>query len=273
MIVAAAKDLILTTQTDHAAFAAELLSLWRADGLPSNPRRQPLLLAVREHDNGWAETDSAPRCRSDGRPHDFGSLPSAERLELWRRGVDRWRDREPAVAVYVVRHAVALHERHGTGGDGAEAPEIAEDWDEAMAEWRELQEELRREAELSPEELASDYRFLALADTLSLIVCARWSEPKTVPSAEGPVRAALETAAGDSRGTAPGSLPGSEERLTLRLDPFPLAGITTFRLRVRRIPDRRYEGDADLALELARATWDTVEIRIAPRAGRESPAA
>lgn len=44
---------VLTTQTDHAFFSGEVLSLWREDGLPQHPRRGDLLFAAREHDNGW----------------------------------------------------------------------------------------------------------------------------------------------------------------------------------------------------------------------------
>ena len=66
--------LLVVSQNDHAHFAAELLALWRADGLPDHPRRRRLLFAAREHDNGWRETDSAPFCdREKGRPHDFMS--------------------------------------------------------------------------------------------------------------------------------------------------------------------------------------------------------
>ena len=61
VIVVDKGDLLrVITQPDHARFAAELLSLWRADGLPEHPRREQLLFAVREHDNGWREADAAP---------------------------------------------------------------------------------------------------------------------------------------------------------------------------------------------------------------------
>src|SRR6187401_2294836 len=90
MIVASgsARHLVIT-QPDHARFSAELLSLWRA--LADHPRREELLFAVREHDNGWRETDAAPHWDAEqGRPHDFLSLPRTERIELWQRGTARF---------------------------------------------------------------------------------------------------------------------------------------------------------------------------------------
>ena len=88
MIVATAgHQLQIVTQGDHARFAAELLSLWRADDLPEHPRRDDLLFAVREHDNGWLEADAAPRVdRATGRPHGFETIPIAPRQEQARSG-------------------------------------------------------------------------------------------------------------------------------------------------------------------------------------------
>ena len=81
MIVVSENDKFrMITQPDHAHFSGELISLWRADGLPEHPRRADLLFAVREHDNGWREADAAPRWDPErGRPHDFITLPVRER--------------------------------------------------------------------------------------------------------------------------------------------------------------------------------------------------
>jgi hypothetical protein len=50
---------------------------------------------------------------------------------------------------------------------------------------------------------------------------------------------------------------------TIGLDPFPLAGATTFWVACRRIPARAYRGDADLGGELAAARWEERTVRIA----------
>lgn len=233
MIVSEAGDhLLLITQPDHAHFAAELLSLWRADGLPGHPRRAGLLFAVREHDNGWRETDAAPRCnRETGRPHDFLSLPREERIELWERGVSRFAGEHPYAALLIVRHAINLHEsRRGQEG-----------WDGFLEFLDELRQGLLETTGVPVEELEADYRWLDLADLLSLTACRRG--PATVERYG--FRARLEEG-------------------TLRLDPFPLAGATAFRVPCRRIAARPCRGDADLGGELAAARWEELAVRVAP---------
>ncbi|HEY4588171.1 MAG TPA: hypothetical protein VII86_03045, partial [Thermoanaerobaculia bacterium] len=55
------------------------------------------------------------------------------------------------------------------------------------------------------------------------------------------------------------------------IDPFPLAGATTFRVACRRIPRRVCGGDADLGGELAAARWEERAVRIV-EASEVSPA-
>ncbi|MEM1202370.1 MAG: DUF3891 family protein [Acidobacteriota bacterium] len=231
----------VTTQTDHAAFSGELLSLWRADGLPRHPRRDDLIFAAREHDNGWQETDSAPMLRTDGdgagrRPHDFLSMPLGARLELWNRGVRRHRESRPYGGLLILEHALELHRRH----EGKAA------WKDALSDWRRLRDELVESTGTPRAQLTEDYRWIDLADTLSLAACAGWREPF------------------EHRGFAGRVAKAGDDGPTLHLDPFPLAGTTTFRIRHRVIPKRSYRGDADLAVELATARWRELPVRVAP---------
>ena len=233
MIVSEDGDLLLlVTQPDHAHFAAELLSLWRSNGLPAHPRRAELLFAVREHDNGWRETDSAPHCNPEsGRPHDFLSLPREDRIELWQRGVSRYAGERPDAALLITRHALNLHaSRRGQEG-----------WDAFLGFLDGLREELLEATGMPEEDLEADYRWLDLADLLSLTACSR----RPVAVERYGFRALVESG-------------------TLRLDPFPLAGATAFRVPCRRIPARRCRGDADLGGELAAARWEELAVRVAP---------
>ena len=66
-------------------------------------------------------------------------------------------------------------------------------------------------------------------------------------------------------GTRIEALEAPEE--TVRLEPFPLAGATTFRVPCRYLPlrsDGGYRGDADFGGELIRARWGEMTVRIAP---------
>jgi hypothetical protein len=230
MIVAAdSSRYLLITQPDHARFSAELLSLWRA--LADHPRRDELLFAVREHDNGWRETDAAPHCDTErGRPHDFLSLPRGERIELWQRGTARFSGERPYASLLIARHAIRLHqERSG------------EEWQQFREYLDELYQELAEATGAPEEQVEADYRWLDLADLISLAVCNGWSEPF------------------ERHGFR-----GQFEDGTLHLDPFPLAGATAFRIPCRRIPVRAYRGDADLGGELAAARWQHLPVRVAP---------
>lgn len=220
----------LVTQHDHAHLSGELVSLWATDGLPEHPRRRELLFAAREHDNGWRETDSAPfHDPATGRPHDFTTLGGEERRRIWRRGTTRYAEREPYAALLVIRHALALH--HDRRGEA--------EWSDVFGEWRELEEELTEASGATETEVAADYQWIELTDLLSLAFCAGWTR---TPERHG-FRAAVR---------------GDE----LSIDPFPLAGKTTLKVRCREIPDRRYAGDSDLGAELAAARWRELAVRV-----------
>jgi len=220
------------TQPDHAAFAAELLSLWRADGVPDHPRRAELLFAVREHDNGWREEDAAPRWNPERRrPHDFLTMPRPARIEVWERGVSRFAGEHPYAALLITRHARRLH-RDRSG---------AEEWQALLETLDELERGLAEATGATEEEIAADDRLLDRADALSLSACSGWMDPFEL------------------HGTHARLLEGS-----LQLDPFPLAGATTFRIPCRRVAACDYGGDAALGGELAAARWTELTIRVAP---------
>lgn len=246
-------ELLLVTQTDHAHFAGELLALWRGDGLPDHPRRDDLLFAAREHDNGWRETDAAPRAgKRSGRPLDFLALPAAERAAIWRRGTARFEEKRPYAALLITLHALAINREppSGIGGGGEAAEEEAADgaWEELIVDLTERKERLFAATGVSETEAAADYRFVDLADLLSLTVCSGWRDPQTRQG----FRARYDP-----------------EIRTLYPDPFPLAGPTSFPIPARRIPRRHFQGDADLGGALAAARWDELKVRVAPTHSRE----
>lgn len=232
MIVAeAAAGLRIVTQPDHARIAAELLSLWRREGLPDHPRRADLLFAVREHDNGWQEADAAPRIDpSGGRPYGFREVPAESRIEIWQRAVGRHREAHPYPALLIATHADRLHHDR--------RPEST--WSAFFERLDRLAEELLESSGATLEQLEEDYRWLRLADHLSLLACGDGSQLEL-----GPWRARRD-----------------EDQILLA--PFPFAGSTTFSVPCREIPNRPYESDTDLTIELATARWQSHKIRLTP---------
>ncbi|KAB2958267.1 MAG: DUF3891 family protein, partial [Thermoanaerobaculia bacterium] len=111
---------LVVTQADHARLAADLLALLRLPGLADHPRRAELLAAVADHDNGWWESDAAPRVEAArGRPLDFLSIPLDLRLEIWRRGIERFAAERPWGSALVAAHFLRL----SAGRAGREAQE------------------------------------------------------------------------------------------------------------------------------------------------------
>jgi len=226
-------ELRLITQSDHARLASQILALWRLDGLPDHPRREELLFAVREHDNGWRETDAAPsRDPADGRPLDFRSCPQALRRQIWDRGIRRFAAERPYASALIIHHALALH-RTAAGEDP--------DWHDLLAQLEERQDDLLRESECSPTNLDHDYGLLALGDLLSLALCSGSSQP-------------LEGLGCGARLDAD----------SLYIEPFPLAGATRFEIPCRWIPDRSYGSDSDLGRQLASSRWRAESVRLVP---------
>jgi hypothetical protein len=225
--------LALVCQSDHARLAADLLALFRRPELAAHPRREALLRAVADHDNGWWEVDAAPRIdAATGAPVDFLGIPDDLRRELWERGIGRFADEDPGRAAQIAAHFLRLF-----GGRAADPG-----WIDRLERERARLAELAERAGRSPEEIAADDRWVELADQLSLAVCSVSTRPLAVAG----WRASVDE---------------GPDGIELRLEPFPLAGATLLKLRERRIEERRYGRDAELALALATARWRETPVR------------
>ena len=230
---------LVVTQSDHARLAADLLALVRLPGLADHPRRAELLAAVAAHDNGWWEPDAAPRVDpGTGRALDFLAIAPDLRLEIWRRGVERFAAERPYESALVAAHFLRLTSAR------SDDPALGA----ARAELERRRDELLDAAGRPAPELAADAGWLALADDLSLAACA--------------ANAAFVRQPGWRAEIAPDGA-----AVELRLDPFPLAGASRLPLRARRIRRGHWSGDAELGRALAAARWEELPVRLAPLAG------
>jgi hypothetical protein len=230
IVVDEGAELRIITQPDHARFAAELFSVWRQRSFADHPRRRELLFAIREHDNGWREADAAPRVDPQRlRPHDFRSFPESERHSLWQRGILRFADEHPYASLLIAQHAASIHRP------------LSLDWQNLFRALEETRQEWLARAEIESRQVLEDYRFLALADALSLNFCSRSADPWTDSTI---------TAVADGN--------------RLLLEPFPLAGSTTLNVSVRWIPNQPYRTDSEVGSALARARWSRMPVRVAP---------
>ena len=188
------------------------------------------MFAGREHDNGWREADAAPRAdRESGEPFGFLSLPAADRIEIWRRGIHRYRERRPYAALLIHQHALALHAAYAHGDEYAEL----------LGEVRASRDELLEASGIDEAAVLADYPLIQLTDALSLVACRCFAGERE--------RAGRRFWREDG---------------DLVIDPLPLAGATRFRIPHRRIEHRRYTSDVDLATTLARARWETLDVLV-----------
>lgn len=212
MIVRPAGDRIhLITQPDHARLAHAIMA--HCVPLAARPRRDPILHAIVEHDNGWAEPDAAPTVTDSGTIADFVNAPIAVRHEVWPRGVARLAD-DPWAAALVAHHAVSVYSRY--------RPDPA--WDPFFDGLQATRDAWVRASGRSLDDLAGDYAFVRLGDLVSLAFCTGWTDEHRV---------------GDWTVTLAGT--------TVTVTPDPFGGVTIpVSIDARELPDRRFTSDGDL---------------------------
>jgi hypothetical protein len=190
-----------------------------------------VLLATREHDNGWSEVDADPTIDPrTSRPCDFMSGPAAVKHELWPRGITRIARTNPRAGALIAQHAITVYAYRE--GDA--------EWSRFFAELASIRDALlERMDSATPDARRAfddEYRVVRLGDALSLQFCNAWPEPQTTLD---------YTARVDGN--------------TLLIAPDPFAGATIpLRVIARRIPARQYRDDADLRAAFANATPEIV---------------
>lgn len=154
-------------QTDHAAFAAFILERWSDHGFRHDPVREQVIVATREHDNGWREFDDAPRIDEKTKlPVDFKNISPEETYEIWMRGSQRFMEENPYVALLITHHAYSLHE-HAHNRTGI--------WKEFFVTLAKQRGALRDSLGMTHNDVEHGYSFLRMMDWFSLMFC---SNPK-----------------------------------------------------------------------------------------------
>ena len=210
--------LLLITQHDHARLASEILMAIRSEPILSGPDRETVLLATREHDNGWFEVDIKPSIDTKlGHPYNFTSGPVLTKLQLWPRGIARVAQVNSKAGALVAEHALTVYR------DRIDDPE----WKNFFRSIKTTRNNLLKKSESDPPNqiaFKEAYRCVRLGDLLSLNFCAGWTTPQQVLG----YRAELH-----------------KTTLVITPDPFDGASVP-LQVIARRIPARRYLHDADL---------------------------
>lgn len=210
---------LFITQPDHAQLARRVME--HSMALRAHPRAAAILLAIGEHDNGWAETDAAPSIDvATGEPHDFVKAPLAVRHEVWPRGIMRLAH-SPWAAALVAQHAITVYDCF--------RPDPA--WTPFFAHMERLRADMRRASSGPLKDLLDDYPFVRLGDLISLVFCTGWTDPQQF---------------------AQWTVTGSGDRVSVTPDPFGGVAIP-LEVDARCLPRGPYRSDDELREKLAHA--------------------
>jgi hypothetical protein len=155
---------LLITQPDHARLAGRIMA--HCAPLARMPRREAILQAIAEHDNGWTEEDASPGVDPQtGAIVDFVSAPLAIRHAVWPRAVQRLAS-NPWVAALVAQHAITVYERYRADRE----------WDSFFARMESMRSDLIGAGGPQLTGLLEDYVFVRLGDLISLTFCTGWNE-------------------------------------------------------------------------------------------------
>ncbi len=150
------------TQPDHAALAGRIVGAWRANGLPESPRRDDVLLAVAEHDNGWREIDDSLLVDpATGAVRDFMTVPAHVKRSVWSRAIARLAA-TPYAAALVAHHASHVYGRYRSD----------ETWLPFFAEMDASRDRILRDVPVvTRDDFLADYVVLRIGDLASLAFC------------------------------------------------------------------------------------------------------
>lgn len=205
--------LLAVAQPDHAALAGRMAEAWGDELTPA------FRAAATHHDDVWLERDAAPPWNpATGLPQGFLELSPAERRAVWERAPELAAPLGDEAGLWVLRHAVRLHERADQAGLKAMTARLAE-------RCAALVEELRAAhgPRFDDTALARGTSLLALLDTLSLRLCFGVAEQVAAgvltlaPGAGGTITVAPWPFAGDRVETfviarrLPGPVGGQDE--------------------------------------------------------------
>ena len=210
-------SLLLITQPDHAHLAGVVMA--RASALQSHPRRESILFAISEHDNGWTEPDAEPSIGPGGEVADFITAPVRVRQNVWPRAVKRL-DHDPWAAALVAQHAITVYDRFRS--DDA--------WTQFFGDMTALRDQLVTRTTLQLDELMTDYAFVRLGDLISLTFCTGWTTPQHY---------------------ADWTVQREEDTVLVTPDLFGTESLSV-EIEGTEIPARTYESDRDLQDEIGR---------------------
>jgi len=243
-------------QTDHDDLSGEFAEALRSSSLWRFWRRQSVVEACAEHDEGWRIWERAPDLDPvTGGACDFLDVDLRRHLEFYRVAIDEIAARDPYAGLLVSLHGTGVYRsRHGI--DPALTFQRLEQSEAELvsvfiSEQEEGQRRLAAELEVEPLEVWSAYRLLEVADRFSLYFCRP--------------RAGEEVEVGPLPGAVGEDVPLTLEPVddwTVLLRPNPFGREVSFELVRRLMPDRRWDAAAEFKRALEETPPEKVTVTV-----------
>jgi hypothetical protein len=252
----------LVTHQDHARLAGRFAEHWGNAVFTSPEPRQPVLLAISAHDDGWAQRDAAPQITRSGVPAAFsvelvGKYSAFEEIDL----ADYIAVRERAVAIVAERDPyagllVSLH-TNDLLTTRADRSTIAPAQLPLLDAFLERQAQLRASLlaacpQSDAKAITSHFRLLQATDNLSLLACVDYGSPATL----------LHPLLLNSGEETPVGVKHLGER-HFQLSPWPFdESPLVFGLPAKHVEGKRFSNAVDLQAAYAAAPVIHLEVRI-----------
>jgi Protein of unknown function (DUF3891) len=256
---------VVIRQTDHATLAGFFAREWGNERFARPEPNDSFRLAAAEHDNGWTEWERNPKIDfATFAPYTFMSIPTAEHIEIYKRGIDRIVQADPYAGLLTTMHVAGLYDRARATMPGfsakyvkaTETQQVADFIQRLRLQQLRLKVDLRADALrknfIEEKSLQSNLQRLDALDRLSLYFCL-------APQANATIDAVPQDEQG--REVDWELRPQGDNSVTLtpypfRRDPLDIS------ILARRIPKRRYADDTDVQKTLALAPFFAMHFKL-----------
>jgi hypothetical protein len=272
-------QLIIIRQTDHAILSGFFAREWGNELFKRPEPFDSVRLAAAEHDNGWTEWERHPQIdNATFLPYTFMSIPTAEHIEIYKRGIDRIVQRDRYAGLLAAMHAVGLYDRSRATIPGFSAKYVKSNESQLAADFvqRLRLQQLRLKVDLRADPAMKSFveektmqinaQRLEALDRLSLYFCLAPLAEQTIDAV--PVDEQGAEADWELRPQA-NNQADAEAKNSVVLSPYPFRrDPLDISILARRIPKQRYANDFDLQNEIAVAPYFALHFTLSATGAR-----
>ncbi|MGA2419089.1 MAG: DUF3891 family protein [Candidatus Acidiferrum sp.] len=252
------EQFVVIRQTDHATLAGFFARELGNENFTRPEPNDAFRMAAAEHDNGWTEWELNSQIDfATFTPYTFMSIPTAQHIEIYKRGIDRVVQADQYAGLLTTMHVAGLYDRARATIPGFSAKYVKTSETQIVAEFIQrlrlqqlrLKVDLRADAarknSVDEKSLQANLQRLDALDRLSLYFCLPPQEDATIDAV--PVDQYGSEVDWELRPKADGAVTLSP--YPFRRDPLDIS------ILARHIPKRRYADDVDLQKTLALAPF------------------